>query len=163
NLNFNGADTLTVATFDGTTTGINTVPITVNAVDDAPVNTVPGAQSVDEDTAIAIAGVAAATVHSTTLTTTLTVADGTLNLTPRAGVRRNGTGTVTIAATATDINLALAGALPNCDLNFNGADALTVATSDGTAIDTQAVAITLNAVDDAPANTVPGAQSVDED
>ena len=163
NLNFNGADTLTVATSDGTTTDTDVVAITVNAVDDAPVNTVPGAQSVDEDTALAISGVAVADVDSTALTTTLTVAEGTLNVTPGAGVTGNGTGTVTIAGTAAEINAALAGLTYQGNLNFNGSDALTVATSDGTATDTHAVAITVNAVDDAPVNTVPGAQSVDED
>src|SRR5262245_5712545 len=163
NLNFNGSETLTVATSDGTATDTDAVAITVNGVDDAPVNTVPGAQSVDEDTAIAIAGVAVADVDSTTLTTTLTVANGTLNVTPGAGVSGNGTGTVTIAGTAAEINAALAGLTYQGNLNFNGADALTVATSDGTAIDTQAVAITVNAVDNAPVSTVPGAESTDED
>ena len=38
--------------------------ITVNAVNDAPVNTVPGAQSVDDDTALGIGGVAVKDVDS---------------------------------------------------------------------------------------------------
>ena len=64
NLDFNGADTLTVSTGDGTAQDIDTVAITVNAVNDAPVNTVPGAQSVNEDTALPIAGVSVADVDS---------------------------------------------------------------------------------------------------
>ena len=54
--NFNGSDTLTVLTSDAGNTGTggpltdsDTVAITVTAANDAPVNTVPGAQSVAED------------------------------------------------------------------------------------------------------------------
>ena len=56
-LNYNGPDTLTVTANDNGNTGsggaltdTKTVAITVNAVNDAPVVTVPGAQSVNEDT-----------------------------------------------------------------------------------------------------------------
>ena len=45
NLNFNGPDTLTVTTGDGTAQDIDTVAITVSPVNDAPVNTVPAAQT----------------------------------------------------------------------------------------------------------------------
>ena len=48
--------------------------ITVVAVNDAPVNTVPGAQSVAEDTILPIAGVSVADIDSSALTTTLSVA-----------------------------------------------------------------------------------------
>src|SRR4029077_3342622 len=109
NLNFNGADTLTVATSDGTATDIDTIAITVNAVNDAPVNTVPGAQSVAEDTILSIAGVSVADVDSSALTTTLSVAHGILNVTAGPGVSGNGTGSVTIIGTAAQINAALVG------------------------------------------------------
>ena len=81
NLNFNGADTLSVATADGPRTDTDTVAITVNPVNDAPVNTVPGAQTVNEDTALPIAGMSVADVDSTSLTTTLSVTSGILNVT----------------------------------------------------------------------------------
>ena len=42
-------------------------------MNDAPVNTVPGAQTVNEDTALPIAGVSVADVDAGALTTTLTV------------------------------------------------------------------------------------------
>ena len=58
-----------------TATDTDTVAITVNAVNDAPVNTVPGAQSVTEDTTLPIAGVSVADVDSSALTTTLTVVE----------------------------------------------------------------------------------------
>ena len=133
-------------------------------VNDAPVNTVPGAQSVAEDTVLPIAGVSVADIDSNALTTTLNrVASGILNVTAGAGVTGNGTASVTITGTAAQINAALAGLAYTGNLNFNGGDTLTVATSDGTATDTDTIAITVNAVNDAPVNTVPGAQSVAED
>src|SRR5438132_4998736 len=56
-LNYNGPDTLTVTSCDGhAVTDEDTVAITVLAVDDATVNTVPGAQVVNEDTALALGG-----------------------------------------------------------------------------------------------------------
>ena len=163
NLNFNGADTLTVATSDGTATDTDTIAITVNPVNDAPVNTVPGAQSVAEDTILPIAGVSVADIDSSALTTTLSVAHGILNVTAGAGVSGNGSASVTITGTAAQINAALAGLAYTGNLNFNGADTLTVATNDGAAIDTDTIAITVNPVNDAPVNTVPAAQSVAED
>ena len=163
NLNFNGADTLTVVTSDGTAADIDTIAITVNAVNDAPVNTVPAAQTVAEDTILPIAGVSVADIDSSALTTTLSVAHGILNVTAGAGVTGNGTGSVTIAGTAAQINTALAGLAYTGNLNFNGPDTLTVATNDGTATDTDTIAITVNAVNDAPINTVPAAQTVAED
>jgi VCBS repeat-containing protein len=163
NLNFNGADTLTVTTNDGTAIDTDTIAITVNAVNDAPVNTVPGAQSVAEDTALPIASVSVADVDSSALTTTLNVSSGTLRVTAGAGVSGNDTASVTITGTAAQINTALAGLSYTGNLDFNGADTLTVATSDTIATDTDTIAITVNAVNDAPVNTVPGAQSVAED
>ena len=151
NLNFNGADTLTVATSDGTATDTDTIAITVNPVNDAPINTVPAAQTVAEDTILPIAGVSVADIDSSALTTTLSVAHGTLNVTAGPGVTGNGTASVTIAGTAAQINAALAGLAYTGNLNFNGADTLTVATSDGTATDTDTIAITVNPVNDAPA------------
>ena len=53
-------------------------------MNDAPVNTVPGAQSVAEDTALPIAGVSVADIDSSALTTTLNGRSGTLNVTAAA-------------------------------------------------------------------------------
>ena len=134
-------------------------------MNDAPVNTVPGAQSVAEDTALPIAGVSVADIDSTRAHHhAQRSTNGTLNvIAGGAGVSGNGTASVTITGTAAQINAALAGLAYTGNLNFNGADTLTVATSDGTATDTDTVAITVNAVNDPPVNTVPGAQSVAED
>ena len=75
-------------------------------------------------------------------------------MTAGPGVTGNGTASVTIAGTAAQINAALAGLAYTGNLDFNGADTLTVATSDGTATDTDTIAITVNAVNDAPALVV---------
>ena len=150
NLDFNGADTLTVATSDATATDTDTIAITVNPVNDAPINAVPGAQTVAEDTILPIAGVSVADIDSSALTTTLSVAHGILNVTAGAGVTGNGTASVTIAGTAAQINAALAGLAYTGNLDFNGADTLTVATSDGTSTDTDTIAITVNPVNDTP-------------
>ena len=164
NLNFNGADTLTVATTDGRRrTDTDTVAITVNPVNDAPVNTVPGAQTVNEDTALSIGGVSVTDVDGGALTTTLTVANGTLNVTAGGRRHRQRHRDRDALRHAAQINAALAGLAYTGNLNFNGADTLTVATTDGTAADIDTVAITVNPVNDAPVNTVPGAQTVNED
>ena len=57
-------------------------------------------------------------------------------MTAGPGVSGNGTASVTIAGTATEINAALAGLAYAGNLDFNGADTLTVATSDATSTDT---------------------------
>src|SRR6185295_2924640 len=60
-LNYVGPDTVTVTTHDlgnfgtgGALTDTDTVAITVNAVNDAPVNTVPGPQSTNEETSLVL-------------------------------------------------------------------------------------------------------------
>ena len=88
-------------------------------------------------------------------------------MTAGAGVSGNGSASVTIAGTAAQINTALAGLAYTGNLNFNGADTLTVATSDGTATDTDTIAITVNPVNDPPAldldansSTTPAARTI---
>src|SRR5262245_45754626 len=73
-----------------------------------PVNAVPGAQSVNEDTTLSIAGVSVADADSSSLTTTLGVANGTLNVATGGGalISGNGTDSVTLSGTAAQINSA---------------------------------------------------------
>ena len=155
--------TLTWFVSDGTAVTTATTTLDIVAVNDAPINTVPAAQTVAEDTILPIAGVSVADIDSSALTTTLSVAHGILHVTDGPGVTGNGTASVIIAGTAAQINTALAGLAYAGNPDFNGADTLTVATSDGTATDTDTIAITVNAVNDAPVNTVPAAQTVAED
>ena len=63
NLNFNGADSLVVSTNDNGNTGTggpqndtDNITINVAAVNDAPVNGVPGTQTVNEDTNLVFSG-----------------------------------------------------------------------------------------------------------
>ena len=120
-------------------------------MNDPPINTVPGGQIVAEDTILPIAGVSVADIDSSALTTTLSVAHGTLNVTAGAGViTGNGTAIVTIAGIAAEINAALAGLAYAGNLNFNGADTITVATHDGASTDTDTIAITVTPVNDPP-------------
>ena len=165
-LNFQGQDTLTVTTRDETLTRESSQLIDVLAVNDAPVNTVPGAQSVNEDATLPIAGVSVADPDVGPLTTTLTVTNGIVNVTAGAGVTGNGTAAVTITGTAAEINAALAGLAYTGNLNFNGPDTLTVTTGDGTTQDVDAIAITVNPVNDQPvldldANNSSGAAGFD--
>ena len=122
---------------------VQTTIVTITALNDAPINTVPGAQSVAEDTILPIAGVSVADIDSSALTTTLSVAHGILNVTDAPGITGNGTAHVTIAGTTAEINTALAGLAYAGGPDFHGADTLTVATSDGTSTDTDTIAITV--------------------
>src|SRR2546423_529358 len=57
-LNYNGPDTLTVTIGSAhACTAVTTLARTPNSACDAPVNTVPGAQVVNEDTALAVGGI----------------------------------------------------------------------------------------------------------
>ena len=128
----------------------NTITVNVTPVNDAPVNTVPGSQSVDEDTALAIAGVSVGDIDSASLTTTLSVDHGTLDVTNVVGlgIVGDGTGTVVLTGSAAQINAALAGLRYTGNADYFGADTLTVETDDGDLTDTDTVAITVNAVED---------------
>ncbi len=173
--NYVGSDTLTVIADDGTLSDSDNVGITVNAVNDAPVNTIPGAQTTNEDTAKVISGISVTDVDNTTLSTyTLTVTNGvlTLNTSVSGGltageISGNGTNSVTVSgATVAAINATLAdasGLTYNPTANFNGSSTLTVDANDGSLSDSDNISITVNSVNDAPINSVPGAQTASED
>jgi hypothetical protein len=155
NLAFNGADTLTVLSIDSDGTPLSdtdTVAITVTSINDAPVNTVPGAQTVDEDTPLALSGISVNDVDGNLATTQLSVTSGvlTVDLTGGATVSAgtNGSATLTLSGTQAQINAALATLTYQGSIAFNGsdngADTLTVIStdSDGTPLsDTDTVAI----------------------
>ncbi|MCP5303552.1 MAG: tandem-95 repeat protein [Pseudomonadales bacterium] len=168
NLNFVGSDTLTVTSTDANSaTDVDTVGITVNNVNASPVNTVPGAQTVNEDTALGIAGISVADADDNLSTVQLSVTSGTLNVTLSGAASisagANNSNTLTLSGSLTDINATLASLSYQGGLNFNGNDTLTMISTDAdSATDTDTVAITVNSVNDAPVNTVPGAQAVNE-
>ncbi|MGA7614707.1 MAG: Ig-like domain-containing protein [Thermoanaerobaculia bacterium] len=183
NPNFNGADSFTYKANDGSLdSNVATVTITVNPVDDAPVNSVPAAQTMDQGTtltfstgggnAISIsdvdAGVGAMAV-------TLTASDGTLSLSGTAGLSfTTGSGTndstMTFTGTVANVNVALEGMTYTPGAAFFGSTSVTITTSDqgntgagGPLSDSDSVAITVNQVNQPPVNSVPAAQTIDED
>ena len=149
-------------------TDSDAVAITVSSVNDGPVNTVPGAQSVNEDTSLSIAGVSVIDVDGNLATTRLTVSSGTVTVSLAGGATisagANGSSTLTLAGTQAQINAALASLSYQGNADFNGADMLTVLSTDANgATDADGVAITVNSVNDGPVNSVPAAQTVNED
>ena len=189
NLNFNGSDTLNITTGDNGNTGIggaqsdaDSVTINVAAVNDAPVNGVPGAQGVNEEATLTFSTGAgnAITISDVDVgagneTVTLSVASGALTLNGTAGLAFTvGDGaadsTMTFSGTVAAINTALNGLTYTGNLNFAGADTLNVTTNDngntgsgGAQSDADGITINVAAVNDAPVNAVPGAQGVNED
>ena len=169
NLNYNGPDTLTVTSTDSNSaTDVDVVGITVNAANDAPVNTVPGAQVVAVDTPLNIMGLSVNDVDGNLSTVQLTVTQGTVTVTLSGGATisagTNGTSTLTLSGTETDINATLASLIYQGNLSYSGPDTLTVTSTDGnSATDVDGVGITVNVTNTAPVNTVPGAQVVAED
>jgi hypothetical protein len=128
----------------------NTLTFNVSADNDGPVNTVPGPVAATEDVATAVAGLSVGDVDSGALTVTLTVGRGTLTLGSTAGLAfstGDGTGdaTMTFSGTSAAINAALAGLSYAPTPNVNGADSLNITTSDGSASDSDNVAINVAA------------------
>ncbi len=115
---------------------------TVGATNSAPTNTIPGSQTVNEDTPLVISGISISDADAGTLNVavTLSVANGTLNVGTNVGggvtsgaISGNGSGSVTVTAPLAAINATLAdasGLTYQGSLNFNGSDALTVTTND---------------------------------
>ena len=154
--------------------------ITVNAVNDAPVNAVPGAQSVNEDTDLVLSGANALSISDLDIgggnaTVTLSVLSGVLTLSTTAGLAfsvGDGTSdaTMTFSGTVGAINAALNGLVYRGNLDASGLDTLTLTTDDqgNTGIDpglsgtptseadTDTVAITVNPVNDEPALVAAG-------
>jgi VCBS repeat-containing protein len=179
-LNYNGQVTLTVTTNDQGNTGIggaktdsDTITITVNAVNDAPMNFAPHNDvtnpiHVDEDTTLAFTGPNSISISdvdagSNAVQVTLSVVSGTLTLSDPDGLATgNGTSHLVLNGTVSAINAALTGLTYHGAQDFNGADTLTITTNDlgntgsGGAMQTQStVAIMVDAVNDAPVNHVP--------
>jgi co-chaperonin GroES (HSP10) len=147
----------------------NTFTINATPVNDAPVNSVPGTQSVNEEATLTFstgAGnaitISDVDVGSGNETVTLTVTSGILALGSTAGLTSftNNAASINLTGTVANINAALNGLTYTGNLNFNGSDSLSIGTSDngntgggGTQSDNDSVAINVAAVNDAPAGT----------
>ncbi len=97
--------------------------------------------------AVSVSGLSVADIdHNATVSTTLSVSDGILNLSAASGVTITGNGTdaVTISGAVADVNGVLA-SFDYLATNFVGTDTLTISTTDGiAAADVDTVAITVN-------------------
>jgi VCBS repeat-containing protein len=184
NANFSGTDTLTIVANDngnigngGALTATQTIGITVNAVNDAPLLTVPTSLTVAEDTNLTLSGITITDVDSgaSAINVTLSATQGTITLgTVPAGVAvsNNGTSDVTLIGTLTAVRTALANSTLRYlgNVNYNGPDTITVAINDdgntgfgGPLTATRSINVTVTPVNDAPTLTLPGAQTVSED
>ncbi|MEM7166559.1 MAG: LamG-like jellyroll fold domain-containing protein, partial [Planctomycetota bacterium] len=178
----NGAVTLTLTSDDGSLTDTDTVAITVNAVNDAPLNSVPAAQTTNEDTTLTFStgngnliSISDVDASGDDMEVTVAVTNGLLTLAQTTGLTfSTGDGTLdatmTFTGSATDINAALDGLGYAPTGDYNGAATLTITTDDqgnngsgGALTDTDTVGITVSAVNDAPLNSVPAAQTTNED
>lgn len=95
----------------------------------------------------------------------LSVSNGTLSVVDVASVLSggNGTDTLVLFGSFTDINADLATLTYTGDTNFNGTDTLSISSDDLTATALSNTSITVTAVNDAPEITVPIGQTVSED
>jgi hypothetical protein len=159
--------------------GTNSRQVTVGATNDAPVNSVPGAQTVDEDQTLTLTGADKLSISDTDagsddVEVTLTATNGVLTLGGTTGLdvtAGDGTGdaTTTFIGTIADVNTALDGLQYQPTSNFSGSGDIQIATDDqgstgGAAQqDTDSVAVTVSPVNDAPVMTAPASGSVDED
>ena len=176
------AQTLTVSIDDNGNTGSGgpktdseTVTLNVTAVNDAPVLTVPGTISIDEDMTTAITGISIADVDagSGNITVTLSVPGGALAATTGSGVTVGGTATaLTLTGALADINafIAASNVTYTTALNNDSDVNLTVLVNDkgntgigGAKTDSEVVILDVQAVNDAPVAAVPVSITVTED
>ena len=85
---FNGSDSFSFTVSDGTVAVERTIAVTVTAVNDAPVETVPGARTIGANSTLAISGLAVSDVdaNGNSETVTLAVGNGTLTLGQTTGL-----------------------------------------------------------------------------
>src|SRR5262249_48553401 len=139
---YNGAASFTYTVTSGGVTETATVNLTVNAVNDTPVNTLPGTQSILEDVRTAISGVSVADpdealgpASNRIATVQLIVSNGTLQVTLSGGATisagANNSGTLTLSGSQTAINATLASLSYQGNANYAGGDTLVMVSRDG--------------------------------
>ncbi len=168
---YNGpVPSVTYTLSDGSLTSTATLRFDITPVNDAPVNTTPGAQTLNEDGSkvFSIFGsnsVSVSDVDGDSLTTTLTVKHGVLTLGPLQGgvtFSGNGTGSITLSGTQAAINAALQGLKYVPAANYNGQDTLTISTYDGKLRDTDSITLNITPVNDAPVANASSASTVED-
>ena len=173
--NDSSAKSFTISAWDGNAwSAAASVTMNLVPVNDAPINTVPATKVVDEDQVLAFSGadtISVSDVDSTSLTTQLTVTQGTLTLTvagtgATVSAGASGSATVSLTGTPSQVNAALASLKYQGNKDYFGADTLTVVTTDveqSAGIDTDTVTLTVNPVNDLPTLNVPQALVMTED
>jgi hypothetical protein len=146
-----------------------TAEVQFGGVNDAPVNSVPVAQTINEDTALVFSTgngnqISVSDVDNTSHTVTLTATHGSVSLNGISGltfITGDGTadGTMTFSGLDSDINAALNGLSFIGDADYNGAATVQIQTTDGLATDTDTINITIDAVVDIAADS----DTTDED
>ncbi|MGU5542747.1 retention module-containing protein [Aeromonas veronii] len=153
-----------------------TIHVDVSPVNDAPINVLPTTPQVaQEDQPFVIHGLQVKDVDAgnSPIKITLSVEHGTLTLPAGSGVTvvGNGTGSLVLTGTLTDLNALLSGGVTyQGNSDFYGNDALTMVTNDqgntgsgGALSDTDVLPIEVQPVNDAPVNQLPGSMTVKED
>ncbi len=170
NSNFFGADTFTYTISDSINTPndgphTGTVSITVTPVNDAPVVTVPGSQSIDEDADLSVPGVSVSDIDAGTMTVTVSIAstNGTVNVNPSgSSAVGNSSSAVTLNGTLTQLNNALGSMTYSPDMDYSGSAEISVSINDnghtggGDETDTKTISIAISPLNDAPVISVPG-------
>ncbi len=159
----------------GAETASTTVTLVVTAVNDAPVITAPPTIAVTEDVAAALTGLSFSDpdAGSGAVTVTLSVPAGTLAASSGGGVTVGGTASaLTLTGTVANVNAFVAAGNVTFTTASNASTDVTLSVSvdDGGntgsgGAQTASTTVTLDvaAVNDAPVNVVPTAQSVDQD
>ena len=179
--NFADSDSFTYQLSDGkggTDIATVTISVTPDAANEAPVNTVPGAQITGQDIPLIFSEANGNRIllrddaGGNTVEVTLTATNGTVTLSGTTGLSitggADGSGTVTIQGTLTDLNNSLNGLTFTPNASYLGSASLQIVTNDlGNApaaipqSDSDVINIDVIAVNDPPVNTVPAAQITD--
>ncbi|MCC7501573.1 MAG: PKD domain-containing protein [Flavobacteriales bacterium] len=159
------------ASVNGGTTAYSTAtdiaPITVTAVNDAPTGSnLNTAENYNEDIPLNLVDIVTADIDNVNLTVTLTLSNpaaGALNTGTSGAVTSTyvaGTGVWTASGAIANVNILLAGVTFTPAANFNSTFTIATSVSDGVAPAlTGSKTLTGTAVNDAPVNTVPVAQT----
>ncbi len=181
-LNATANVTLIASINDGGNTGSggaksdsDTTTLQVATVNDAPVISAPATIAVDEDVTTALTGISFSDVDAGTspVTVTFSVPSGTLVATSGDGVTVGGTsGSMTLTGSIADINAYIAAGNVTFTTAANSTSDVTLSMaiddggntgSGGAQTDATTVTLAVTAVNDAPVNSVPAAQAIDQD
>ena len=150
---YTGTDSFQYTVTSNGTTETATVTLSVTAVNQAPVLTLPASQFLAEDSTLALTGLSVADSDGDALTLALEVAHGRLVLGSSAGlgfIEGDGSGSARLvfSGSAAAINAALATLEYRPDADYHGADTLTLSLDDGALSHAGSVALTVTPVTD---------------